>query len=234
MNRAFPGNAARHTRPIASRISSRQRVFPHAQRRDRPARRRPRGVVPDLHVAASDAPTRRSRAEALAVARLFDTPFVYLYSRQMASGLLTDEAEDEGKIAIGGEFGFGEGSSVRGIAHAYEGVRNVLRHYGMLPGDVTRVDPARADAATARPGARSRRLRAVPGRRHLGAAGRGRATMCHAGQLLGRLHDFADHASAPTRDHRASCRRRHRAALRRVCRRGATLYVIAAGCRAVS
>ena len=68
------------------------------------------------------------------MAALFDTPFVYVYTRQMASGLLTDEAEDEGQIAVGGEFGVGEGSSVRGIAHAYEGVQNVLRHYGMLTG----------------------------------------------------------------------------------------------------
>src|SRR6185436_742320 len=82
-------------------------------------------------------------SESLAVAKLFDTPFVYVYSRQMASGLLTDEAEDEGKIAVGGEFGVAEGSSVRGIAHAYEGVRNVLRHYGMLSGDIIRVDAAR-------------------------------------------------------------------------------------------
>ena len=40
---------------------------------------------------------------------------------------------------VGGEFGVGEGSSVVGIRHAYEGVKNVLRHYGMLPGEVTRV-----------------------------------------------------------------------------------------------
>ena len=33
-----------------------------------------------------------------------------VYSRQMASGLLVDEAEDEGKITIGGEFGHAEGT----------------------------------------------------------------------------------------------------------------------------
>ena len=58
-----------------------------------------------------------------AVARLFDTPFIFIYSRQMASGLLTDEAEDEGKIAIGGEFGNAEAASPKGVLHAYEGLK---------------------------------------------------------------------------------------------------------------
>ena len=70
----------------------------------------------------------------------------------MASGLLTDEAEDEGRIAIGGEFGFGEGASVRGVAHAYEGVRNVLRHAGALAGPIVRVDAGRATSPRVVPG----------------------------------------------------------------------------------
>ena len=119
MNRAFPGEARgihpsgagyappSHTRRIAHFVK--HRVFPHA------------GIVIDLHAGGREAsfpictslhpmadPVRQ--AAAIAVARLFDTPFVYLYARSMASGLLTDEAEDEGRIAIGGEFGFGEGA----------------------------------------------------------------------------------------------------------------------------
>ena len=54
----------------------------------------------------------------------------------MASGLLTDEAEAEGKVTIGGEFGGGETTSRFGVRHAYEGILNVLRHYGQLEGEI--------------------------------------------------------------------------------------------------
>ena len=77
------------------------------------------------------------------MARLFDTPFIFIYSRQMASGLLTDEAEDEGKIAIGGEFGFGGGINPQGVRHVYEGIQNVLRHYKLMDGEISKVDVSR-------------------------------------------------------------------------------------------
>ena len=224
MNRAFPGNP-RGT--LSYRIAHfvKTRVFPNAR------------VVIDLHAGGREAsfPVCTSLhpisdpaqwSETVAVATLFDTPFIYVYSRQMGSGLLTDEAEDEGRIAVGGEFGFGEGSSVRGIAHAYEGVKNVLRHYRMLPGDVMRVDAARPTPP---------RLVQAP---HLAdyvpcpvngiweplvAPG----ADVRQGQLLGRLHDFADHTFAPLEvaAHRPGVViALHFAA---VCRRGSTLYVIA-------
>jgi hypothetical protein len=75
-------------------------------------------------------------SEIAGFARLFDTPFLFVYSRQMSSGLLPDEAEDEGKTAIGGEFGAGEGVSSEGVRHAYEGSLNVMRHYGLLASPV--------------------------------------------------------------------------------------------------
>jgi predicted deacylase len=224
MNRAFPGDP-RGT--LSYRIADfvKSRVFPHV------------GVVLDLHAGGREAtfPLCTSlhpiadpaqQAAALTVARLFDTPFIYLYSRQMASGLLTDEAEAEGRIAVGGEFGFGEGSSRRGIGHAYEGVRNVLRHFGMLPGPVVRVDPDRA-----------------PPPRVVQAPDLGDYVPCPidgiwepavepgmdvaSGALVGRLHDFDDHASAPLEI--AAHRDGVIIALHfgAVCRRGATLYVIA-------
>ncbi|HEY8548360.1 MAG TPA: succinylglutamate desuccinylase/aspartoacylase family protein [Vicinamibacterales bacterium] len=224
MNRAFPGNP-RGT--LSSRIAHfvKTRIFPHVR------------VVIDLHAGGREAvfplctsfhplADRAQYEETLTVARLFDTPFVYVYSRQMASGLLTDEAEDEGKIAIGGEFGAGEGSSVQGIAHAYEGVRNVLRHYGMLPGPVVRIASGRD---------RPPRLIQAP---HLSdyvpapASGIWEPAVhpgseVTAGQLVGRLHDFDDHTSAPLEitAHRTGVI----AALHfgAVCRKGATLYVLA-------
>jgi predicted deacylase len=224
MNRAFPGNR-RGT--LSSRIAHfvTTRVFPEVR------------VVIDLHAGGREAsfpictslhpmPHAAQWSEAVAVAALFDTPFIYVYSRQMASGLLTDEAEDAGKIAIGGEFGYGEGSNVRGIAHAYEGVRNVLRHYGMLPGEVTRIDPARptpprlvqapnlADYVPSPVDGIWEPL-VLPG------------DTVGDGQPLGRLHDFADHSSAPREI--AAHRGGVVVALHfgAVCRRGATLYVIA-------
>jgi predicted deacylase len=224
MNRAFPG-VARGTLSyrIAHFVSS--RVFPQAR------------VVIDLHAGGREAsfplctslhpiPDRAQQAETLLVASLFDTPFIYMYSRQMASGLLTDQAEDEGKVAVGAELGVGEGSSRRGVAHAYEGVRNVLRHYGMLPGAVTRVDAAR-------PGL-PRVVQAPDLRDYVPCPFDGIWEPAvdvggdvGAGELLGRLHDFADHASAPIEitAHRAGVVvAMHFGA---VCRRGATLYVIA-------
>jgi predicted deacylase len=224
MNRAFPGNA-RGT--VSYRIAHfvKTRVFPNVR------------VVIDLHAGGHEAsfpfctslhpiPDAAQWSETLEIAKLFDTPFVYVYSRQMASGLLTDEAEDEGKIAVGGEFGVGEGSSVRGIAHAYEGVKNVLRHYGMLPGDVTRVDRARP--------APPRLVQAPHLTDYVPCPVNGiweplvtPGADVIRDQPLGRLHDFADHASPPLEiaAHRSGVViALHFGA---VCKRGSTLYVIA-------
>ena len=82
-------------------------------------------------------------AEMKTVAALFDTPFIFIYSSEMARGLLTDQAEAMGKVTIGGEFGHSEAVSERGLQHAYEGIKNVLRYYKMLPGEIAKVDPAR-------------------------------------------------------------------------------------------
>lgn len=224
MNRAFPGDR-RGT--LSYRIAHfvKTRVFPQVR------------VVIDLHAGGREAsfplctslhpiPDPAQRAETLEVARLFDTPFIYIYSRQMASGLLTDEAEDEGKIAVGGEFGFGEGSNVRGIRHAYEGVRNVLRHYGMLTGGIGKVDPDRQAAP---------RLVQAPNladyvpcpRTAIWEPAVEPGMEVREGQLVGRLHDFGDHASDPVAimAHRAGIViALHFAA---ACRQGSTLYVIA-------
>ncbi len=137
MNRAFPGNPQG---TISYRIADfvKRAVFPHVD------------VVIDLHAGGNEAvfplctslhpvPDMQQREEMLRVAALFDTPCIYVYARSMAAGLLSDEAEDEGKIAIGGEFGAGETVDPIGTRHAYEGVLNVLRHYGMLDQPVVRI-----------------------------------------------------------------------------------------------
>ncbi|MBM3773875.1 MAG: hypothetical protein FJW37_01785 [Acidobacteria bacterium] len=194
MNRAFPGSP-RGT--ISYRISNfvKTRVFPKVQ------------VVLDIHSGGNEGgfpictsfhpiPDPKLRAEIAEVAALFDTPFIMIYSSQMASGLLTDEAEAERKVTIGGEFGFGESVNRWGTLHAYEGIKNVLRHYRMLPGKPVKIDRRRST--------RPRVVQApnledyVPCPRDgiweplvdLGGE-------VKQGDLLGRLHDFGDHTAEP-------------------------------------
>jgi predicted deacylase len=224
MNRAFPGQE-RGT--VSSRIAHfvKTRVFRQVH------------VVLDLHSGGNEAvfPICASlhpiaddaqRSEIGEVARLFDTPFIFIYSKQMASGLLTDEAEAEGKITIGGEFGFAESVNRKGLRHAYEGVRNVLRRYGLLPGEIVRIDPDRA--------APPRFVRAekledyVPCPKDgVWEPERDVGSDVSAGELIGRLHDFSDHSSPALeiRAHRGGVLMAlHFAA---AARRGCTLYVIA-------
>ncbi|HYM05885.1 MAG TPA: succinylglutamate desuccinylase/aspartoacylase family protein, partial [Terriglobales bacterium] len=164
-------------------------------------------VVVDLHAGGNEGgfalctsfhpiPDPRQRAEMNRVAALFDTPFILIYTSDMASGLLPEEAEKEGKIAIGGEFGFGESVSLKGVRHAYEGVKNILRHYGMLPGKIVKIDPERlspprlVDASNLEDYIPAPRTGIWEPLIELGAGVR-------KGDLVGRLHDFADHSSDP-------------------------------------
>ena len=224
MNRAFPGDPGG---TISYRIADfvKRYLFPQVH------------VVLDIHSGGMEGcfpfcssfhpiPDPVQRAEIERVARLFDTPFILVYSSDMTSGLLTDEAEAEGKITIGGEFGYGESTHVDGTRHAYEGIKNVLRHYGLLDGEMVRIreegsEPTRlVDAAnlddyipTPRDGVWEPVVR-------LGQR-------VEAGDLLGRLHDFSDH-SAPALDIRTD-----RAGwvlmlhFRAMVAKGATLYVVA-------
>lgn len=192
MNRAFPGNP-RGT--ISYRISNfvKQHVFPLGR------------VVIDIHSGGNEGafpictsfhpiPDETQRREIATISQLFDTPFVLIYASTMASGLLTDEAEAEGKITIGGEFGGGESTSRFGVRHAFEGTRNVLRHYGLLEGRPEPIRPAgseppkliRADKLSQYvPCPRDGVWEPVvdPGDRVEAAA------------LIGSLHDFSDHSS---------------------------------------
>lgn len=195
MNRAFPGNP-RGT--LSARIAHfvKTEVFPHGR------------VVLDIHSGGMEGafpyctsfhpiPDPAQRAEIATVSRLFDTGFALIYASTMASGLLTDEAEAEGKIAIGSELGAGASTDRHGVRHAYEGVKNVLRHYGLFDEPVQPIRP---------PGAEPTRLiRADKLDAYIPAPSDGiwepvvaPGQAVERGELLGRLHDFADHSSAPT------------------------------------
>jgi predicted deacylase len=228
MNRAFPGNPRGS---ISYRISNfvKTRVFPLVR------------VVLDIHSGGYEGgfavpvtsfhpiPDPAQRAEIAAVAQLFDPEFVMIYSSQMASGLLTDEAEDEGKIAVGGEFGYGESVNLKGTLHAYEGVKNVLRHYGILVGSVARINTRRSGPARVIEAANLADYIPCPADGiwepvvELGADVGER-------DLLGRLHDFNDHTSEPLeiRAHRAGVVAMLHYAAR--SKKGDTLFVI---CREV-
>ncbi|GAA2341400.1 succinylglutamate desuccinylase/aspartoacylase domain-containing protein [Dactylosporangium salmoneum] len=195
MNRAFPGDPAGSiSYRIAHFVTS--SIFPVVR------------VVIDIHSGGRDTrfplvasfhpveniPQRREMAD---VARLFDTPFVMIYSSDMASGLLTDEAEAAGKITIGTEFGYGESVDRRGVQHGYEGVRNVLRHYGLLAGAVARIEPERTTP--------TRFIEAATLDGYIAAPSDGiweplidPGDDILAGQIVGRLHDFSSQAASPT------------------------------------
>lgn len=223
MNRAFPGNP-RGT--LSYRIANfvKTRIFPQVR------------VVIDIHAGGKEAvfplctsfhplANPEQHAETALVARLFDTPFIFVYSRQMASGLLSDEAEDDGKIAVGGEFGNAEAANPRGVLHAYEGLKNVLRHYGILNGEVTRIATGRS--------APPRMVQAPVLSDYIPAPRTGiwepvvtPGADVREGDLIGRLHDFSNHASEPheVRAHRSGVIiALYFAAL---CEKGLTLYVI--------
>ena len=194
MNRAFPGNPRGS---ISYRIAYfvKTRIFPQVR------------VVIDLHAGGNEGgfalctsfhpiPDPQQRAEINLVAALFDTPFILIYTSDMASGLLPEEAEKEGKIAIGGEFGFGESVNLTGVRHAYEGLKNVLRHYGMLAGEVVKIDPKRSspprlvDASNLEDYIAAPRTGIWEALVELGAD-------VKKGDLIGRLHNFSDHSSDP-------------------------------------
>lgn len=224
MNRAFPGNP-RGT--ISYRISHfvKTQVFPRA------------GVVIDIHSGGNEGafpictsfhpiPDPAQRAEIATAARLFDTPFVLIYASAMASGLLTDEAEAEGKVTIGGEFGAGETANRLGVKHAYEGVRNVLRHYGLMDGAVTAIRPEGSPE--------QKLIRAAELDRYVPCPRDGvwepvlaPGDPVEAQTLIGRLHDFSDHGSDALEIRAARAGYLAMMHLSARPRKGQTLYVVA-------
>jgi predicted deacylase len=224
MNRAFPGSS-RGT--ISSRIAHfvKTRIFPQGR------------VVLDIHSGGKEGafplctsfhpiPDPAQRAEIAHVAQLFDTPFVFIYASTMASGLLTDEAEVEGKITVGGEFGGGETVSRFGVRHAHEGILNVLRHYGLLDGDVRKIRPESMPQPKL---VRAECLDSYVPCPHDGVW----EPVIELGepvakdQLVGRLHDFSDHSSPATeiRSPRDGCIVMMHLSARPL--KGQTLYVVA-------
>jgi len=224
MNRAFPGNP-RGT--ISYRIAHfvKACIFPRVR------------VVIDIHSGGNEArfamplpavyvvEDKNQFDEMIQIAQLFDSRFINIAGGTEGTGLLPIEAEREGKIVACGEFGFAESVDPKGTLHAYEGIKNILRHYGILPGDVVKIDSQRSGPA--------RLLQATSADDYVPAPGNGiwepaveQGSDVRQGDLIGRLHDFTDHTSTPSEvraHHPGVVLMMHFAA---VCRKGVTLYVI--------
>jgi predicted deacylase len=194
MNRAFPGDPqASITYRIAHFVTTQV-----LQRAD---------VVLDIHsggrtlrfpLCASfhEVPDTLQQQEMATAARLFDTPFVMVYAKAMARGLLTDEAEAMGKITVGTELGYGEGTNREGVRHAEIGIRNVLCYYDLLDCEPSRVRPASARGP--------RTVRATRLEDYVPAPISGvyepladPGDWVEKGQVVGRIYDFDYAASHP-------------------------------------
>ncbi len=139
MNRAFPGRAdGTITSRIAQFVS--EHVLPRAD------------VVIDIHAAGDTYEIARcasfhmiehpAQFEAMRdTAFVFGMPWIWIYTRGMGTGLLTEHAEALGKITIGGEFGYGASADLQGVRWAYHGVLNVMRRHGVLSGAVETLLP---------------------------------------------------------------------------------------------
>jgi predicted deacylase len=144
----------------------------------------------------------------------------------MASGLLSDEAEATGKIAIGGEFGFGETVSRIGVRHAYEGVKNLLRFYRHLAEPTVKIDSKRAAAPQLVSAMELNAYQPAP-QDGIWEPAVDLGDTVAAGTTIGYIHDFSNQG-APPLEIRANKEgiliMMHAPA---ACARGVTLYVIA-------
>jgi predicted deacylase len=90
-----------------------------------------------MHV-VDDAAQRKARLEGM---QAWGSEYHFLYIDVNGTGLLTVEAEDQGKVVITTELG--GGGRVPAPVHelAWSGLVNVLRHVGVLEGEAERRDP---------------------------------------------------------------------------------------------
>jgi len=74
------------------------------------------------------------RQQMLGAMLAWNTDFAFLYTDIAGTGLLPVEAENRGKIVVTTELGGGEAIPAHVHRIAYEGLKNVLRHLGVLVG----------------------------------------------------------------------------------------------------
>ena len=79
-------------------------------------------------------PDQDQRRKMLAAMLAWNTDFAFLYADIAGSGLLPVEAENQGKLVVTTELGGGEAIPAHIHRLAQDGLRNVLRHVGVLQG----------------------------------------------------------------------------------------------------
>lgn len=72
----------------------------------------------------------------LGAAKVFGTPYVFIYADIAGEGLLPVQAESMGKLVVTTEMGGAGQCSPRVVAITERGVRNVLIHVGLMRGDI--------------------------------------------------------------------------------------------------
>ena len=134
LNRSFPGDrSGPPDRQLADYVT--RRLFPLAD------------VVCDIHSGGRSmlclpwsemhlVADRAQRAAMLDAMLAWGTDYHFIYINIAGGGLLVDEAERQGKITIGTELGGGGHVTVDIHRLAERGLRNFLRHTGVLAGEV--------------------------------------------------------------------------------------------------
>ena len=184
-NRSFPGSPDGPPERAARRLLH-PRPVPAGRRRDRHALGRPhaRGSCPARTCTSSTTPTQRKAM--LEGMLAWNSDFHFLYIDVNGSGLLPVEAESQGKVVITTELG--GGGRVPAPVHrlAWSGLTNVLRHVGVLEGEVADARVAGAARCRHPRRARPRELRHRRGAGHLRGRCWSRASPS-AGDPVGRL-----------------------------------------------
>ena len=131
-NRCFPGNpSGTPSEVVAHYVSS--VLFPLAD------------IVVDIHTGGRSVdfepcahmhlvPAGTQRDEMLAGTEAWNTDFCFLYADIAGTGLLPVEAENQGKVVITTEMGGSENVTALVHAETQMGLRNVLKHFGILDG----------------------------------------------------------------------------------------------------
>jgi predicted deacylase len=78
---------------------------------------------------------RQQMSEMVRAAKTWGAPYVFIYEDVAGEGLLPTYAEQQGKITLGSEIGSASQFSAAMLRLVTDGLHNVLRLYGILPGD---------------------------------------------------------------------------------------------------
>lgn len=122
--------------------------------------------------------------EALCVAamRAFNAPYGVMLRELDNIGMYDTAAEEMGKVFVSTELGGGGSASAKTVAIARRGVRNLLKHAGILAGEIERAPSVRLDMLDERCVVTSETTGLLEMHVDLGAE-------VHAGQVIARVHD---------------------------------------------